>query len=160
MYCPKCAAQNADESRFCRACGANLSLITQAMEGRLPEAADSRFARALRKKREPSIERAVTSLFVGLGFLTVALGIGLTGEKGAFTMLIPAFYFLGRGVAQIISLQSAAKQAQPPLPSPMHPATTNELSPAQLPARSLPVSITEETTRALSPAIESVRDRK
>lgn len=159
MYCPKCAAQNVDESRFCRACGANLSLIAQALEGRLPEAPDSRFVHALQRKREPSIERAVTSLFAGFGFLAVALGIGLTGEKGALTMLIPAFYFLGRGVAQIISLQSAAKQAKPPLPPPMHPAT-NELPPAQLSAGSLPGSVTEETTRTLSPAIESVRDRK
>jgi hypothetical protein len=37
MYCPKCAAQIEDTQKFCRACGANVSLVSQALEGRPPE---------------------------------------------------------------------------------------------------------------------------
>jgi hypothetical protein len=42
MYCPKCATQNTDETKFCRSCGSNLSLVPQALTGRLPEARSGR----------------------------------------------------------------------------------------------------------------------
>ncbi len=35
-YCPKCAAQNAEDAKYCRACGANISLVSQALSGQLP----------------------------------------------------------------------------------------------------------------------------
>ncbi len=31
MFCPKCGAQNGQESRFCRGCGEDLSLVSQAL---------------------------------------------------------------------------------------------------------------------------------
>ena len=33
MFCPKCATQNLDGASFCRSCGANISLIPQALAG-------------------------------------------------------------------------------------------------------------------------------
>lgn len=36
-YCPKCAAQNAEDAKFCRSCGANISLVSQALSGELLE---------------------------------------------------------------------------------------------------------------------------
>jgi len=36
MFCPKCGIQNDDEPRFCRGCGENLKVISQAMSIRLP----------------------------------------------------------------------------------------------------------------------------
>src|SRR5438067_8114902 len=36
MYCPKCGIQNNDEMKFCRGCGEDLNLISQAMTRRLP----------------------------------------------------------------------------------------------------------------------------
>ncbi|MFN2482444.1 MAG: zinc-ribbon domain-containing protein, partial [Pyrinomonadaceae bacterium] len=35
MFCPKCAAHNLDEAKFCRACGADISLVPQALTGQL-----------------------------------------------------------------------------------------------------------------------------
>ena len=32
MYCPRCATQNLDGSKFCRACGTNLETIAIALE--------------------------------------------------------------------------------------------------------------------------------
>ena len=37
MFCPKCAAQNADDAKFCRACGTDISLVPQAVTGQLAE---------------------------------------------------------------------------------------------------------------------------
>ena len=36
MFCPKCATQNLDGASFCRSCGANISLIPQALAGQVP----------------------------------------------------------------------------------------------------------------------------
>ncbi|MGH9956462.1 MAG: zinc-ribbon domain-containing protein, partial [Pyrinomonadaceae bacterium] len=33
MFCPKCAAQNLDGASYCRVCGANISLVPQAITG-------------------------------------------------------------------------------------------------------------------------------
>ncbi|MFL6228411.1 MAG: zinc ribbon domain-containing protein [Pyrinomonadaceae bacterium] len=35
MFCPKCAAQNVDDAKFCRACGADIRLVPHALTGRL-----------------------------------------------------------------------------------------------------------------------------
>src|SRR5262245_18975210 len=35
MYCPKCAAQNHDQTNFCRSCGAELKIVALAMNGQL-----------------------------------------------------------------------------------------------------------------------------
>ena len=36
MYCPNCAAQIEDTQKYCRSCGANVSLVSQALKGILP----------------------------------------------------------------------------------------------------------------------------
>jgi hypothetical protein len=35
MYCPKCAAQNLDDAKFCRACGADIRFVPHALAGRI-----------------------------------------------------------------------------------------------------------------------------
>ena len=82
MFCPKCATQNADDARFCRSCGTDISLVPQAVSGTLAERMaaaeervavaddDSRRGRRRRRRHEeerrpPSIERAVRSFFMG-----------------------------------------------------------------------------------------------
>src|SRR5882762_3876555 len=53
MYCPKCATENIDSARFCRACRANLSLVPQALSGHVreetPDAEDA--IKGARKRR-------------------------------------------------------------------------------------------------------------
>jgi hypothetical protein len=119
MFCPKCATQNVDGASFCRSCGANISLIPSALSGTLPQtsADDSDFHSRRRKRRdrdkpiEASMERGVLNIFVGLGFLFAALAVTYKFPGGIFwgwSLLIPGFSALGRGVASIVAARRAA----------------------------------------------------
>ena len=158
MFCPKCAAQNVDGASFCRVCGANISLVPQALSGHLPAAADiGRDARRARKRdeREPSIESAITTICTGLAFLivSVVLAFSAMGYGWWFWMLIPAFSCLGSGIAQYAKykemrsrfLQPVAIQspvsARPPVVA-LPTRNTGEMAPQ-------PASVTEGTTRHL-----------
>jgi len=117
MFCPKCAAQNVEGASFCRVCGANISLVHQALTGRLPQAAPTDgldFVRRKRRQRDeerqPTIERGIVKLFVGLGFIVAALAV-MSRFPGGFTwgwaLFIPAFSSIGKGIAQIVAARAA-----------------------------------------------------
>lgn len=163
MFCPKCATQNLEGASFCRSCGANISLVPQALTGQLPEAVHeelegSRDAR--RRKRHsgpPTVSEGIRHTFMGMGFIVLAAALALFGsELGGkawwFWMLIPAFIFLGKGIGQIVQVKQQSKSlpqpsASPAIPSP-HPLNV-------LPSRNTaelvrtPPSVTEGTTRHL-----------
>ena len=159
MFCPKCATQNIDGASFCRVCGANISLVPQALNGQPVAAPDySRAARRSRKRegREPTIEHALKNVFVGIAFLFVALALGLSGE-GRFWwywLLIPAFSSLGKGIAEYVRLREAQKKPLP-LSGYSQPAIAAPPAHVSLPARNTgelvapPPSVTEGTTRHL-----------
>lgn len=122
MFCPKCATQNVDGASFCRACGANISLLSQALSGRLPQSQPVDNLRGrLRKKRdrdiEPSIERGILNVFMGLGFIVAALAVMSRFPAGMFwgwCFFIPGFQHIGRGVAQIVGARRQSAAAFPP----------------------------------------------
>jgi hypothetical protein len=169
MYCPKCAAQNAEDIKFCRVCGANLSLVTQALSGQLPEvSSDHQHGRRRRRERDhggpANLGSGITKLFTGLGFIMVALALMFTpmGRAWWFWMLIPGFASLGKGIAEIATFKYTQKQQLSPPPSavplaPPRARNTGELAPP--PALSPPPaynplpppSVTEGTTRHLDP---------
>ena len=119
MFCPKCAAQNVDGASFCRVCGANVSLVPQALTGQVPEArADDYGSRRLRRRIrereriEPSMEKGIMNVFMGIGFIIAALAIMFKFPSGVFwgwSLFIPGFSHLGRGVASIV----AARRNEP-----------------------------------------------
>src|SRR5882672_11220255 len=105
MFCPKCAAQNLDGASFCRVCGANISLVPQALAGQLPAVVDGQPAVPNGKhEKEPSLDGAITVTFVGVAFLviSVVLAFSAMGYGWWFWMLIPAFACLGSGIAQLV----------------------------------------------------------
>ena len=71
MFCPKCAAQNLDEAKFCRACGADISLVPQALTGQLASRDDdvSEFDESGRSR----VERGTRKLVEGVCFLSAFL---------------------------------------------------------------------------------------
>ena len=162
MFCPKCATQNNEGAKFCRLCGADISLISHAMTGQIPKAItddnyDDRKSRRERKReRPPSVERGVKSLFMGIGFLLVAFALSRSREGFGwwYWMLIPAFSMIGGGVAEFLrartahkglpfqSSQTQAAMSDAPHVNVLPPRNTNELV-------APPPSVTEGTTRHL-----------
>jgi hypothetical protein len=163
MFCPKCATQNIDGAHFCRACGANISLIPTALTGQLPTAAptEDRRSRRRNRSRQPSLDEGIRSSFMGLGFLAVAVALAIYGAPiGAnvwwFWMLIPAFAMMGKGISEIVrarqlkssqtTTQNQFSNLSPPQDFPR--SNTNELH--------APVaSVTEGTTRHLGANAET-----
>ena len=159
MFCPKCAAKNIDGASFCRVCGANISLVPQALAGQPLSQQDSRELRRSRRKRisrEASIEHALKNVFIGIAWCLIAFALNWTG-RGAwwwFWLLIPAFGALGKGVAEYIRYREERNQpAQLSGYSP--PTLAQPQEPPALPARRTgelvmpPASVTEGTTRHL-----------
>lgn len=173
MFCPKCATQNVDGASFCRVCGANISLVPQALTGQLPAAeGDSRAARRARRRhaREPTLDHALKNIFMGVAFLFVsfALARSFAGAGWWFWMLIPAFSLLGKGVANIVTTLHA-QRAFPPTYTAIPPQMNTAGLPPQANYETLtpqpnyetvpPPSVTETTTRHLDAKKDSYSER-
>ena len=166
MFCPKCATQNLEDAKFCRSCGADISLVPQVMTGqlaaRLSAADDAGARRRGRGKRcdePPSIERAVRSLFMGLAFLFIAFAIKTWmpgGHVWWFWMFLPSAGLLGDAVSTYLRLAAEGKNQAAALPyaqaqtSALPPRHAGSLSPADTGGMSPPPSVTEGTTRHLA----------
>jgi len=160
MFCPKCATQNLDGASFCRSCGANISLIPQALAGQplQPEYDNSRAGRRMRRRgRELSLDHAFKNIFMGIAFLIVAIALSRSiGEGWWFWLLLPAFSMMGTGVAQYIRLKEQEKKnllVNPPgsqtFPDRYAPPPRNLSAPQTGEMRSPVSSVTEGTTRHL-----------
>lgn len=160
MFCPKCAAQNLDGASFCRVCGANISLVPQALHGHVPVQADAphELTRAERRalKRAPTLDNAFRNAFMGIAFLlvTIALSLSSVGRGWWFWMLIPAFSMMGTGIAQYIRFKEFQNRSLPgfvPGPQPIQPAASTQAFPRRNTGELMapPASVTEGTTRHL-----------
>ncbi len=168
MYCPRCAVQNTDDAKFCRSCGADISLVPDAisgqLSGRLAAAESGNFrSRDDMRKGPPSIDRAVRSFFTGLAFLLVAFAVRSYAPAGHiwwFWMFIPAFAGFGDSVATYLRVKEERQRLAPPSFVPaqnsMHaPAGVGELSPQRETGEMVrPPSVTEGTTRHLGVPVE------
>jgi hypothetical protein len=166
MYCPNCAAP-IDGVKFCRSCGSNVSLVQQAMSGQLPQSDDAegeihwghRHHKKKDRKKEPSIEAAITEFFTGIGFVIAAIAILVFVPSGVFwwwSMLIPAFAVIGEGLGKYLRWREHRRK-QASLKEPGNRHVDYYQSPAQASALSAPTtselvkpsSVTEHTTRHL-----------
>jgi len=158
MFCPKCATQNIEGASFCRSCGANISLIPQALSGQLPTApVNANVERAFRRKRwkEPSLDEGARLLMMGVAFVVISILIGKYSPGGWtwwYWMLIPAATFLGRGISNIIRVKQAKNETAPTFGQPQmnSAARLQNLPVARTGELMTPVpSVTEGTTRHL-----------
>jgi hypothetical protein len=156
MFCPKCATQNLEGASFCRVCGANISLVPQALTGQMvqpqPETGEENCTG--RKGKPVTLETSFKHMFMGVAFLIISIALSRSiGAVWWFWMLIPAFSLMGKGVAEYIRVREQEKRMAmmpPRMPAIQSPQTgpvalprrTDELRPA------VP-SVTEGTTRHL-----------
>ena len=154
MFCPKCATQNLDGASFCRGCGANISLVPQALTGQMMQAPveeveeSGRRRRRRRDRGEVTLDQAFKNIFMGIGFLLVAIALSRTiGQAFWFWFLLPAFSMMGTGIAQYIRVREREKRSllEPP------PARQSFVQPPRPPEelRAPVASVTEGTTRHL-----------
>lgn len=127
MFCPNCAAEFGDQ-KFCRSCGANVSLVPHALTGKLPivHEEDYRMRRRRRKSATPTLDSAISRMFTGMAFMACALAIWRFMPGGGvwwFWMLIPAFATFGEGVGKLIRIRNEQRaQAVLPAATPNPPA--------------------------------------
>jgi hypothetical protein len=143
MFCPKCAAQNLDGASFCRSCGANISLVPQALTGQLvpPESSVPEERHGRRRGRALTLDQAFKNIFIGFAFLFIAIALSRSiGQGWWFWMLIPAFSLMGTGIAQFIRIREREKQGL------LNPPPATPVLPERPIARP---SVTEGTTRHL-----------
>lgn len=179
MFCPRCAAQNTEEAKFCRSCGTDISLVPQAITGVLAEKLavgedDSLSRRDRRHARKHggapvNIERVVRGIFMGLAFIFVAFAARTWAPAGNiwwFWLFIPAFGMLADGVSTGLRLAEERKRQQQPAAPPFYtpPPTAVPHAPRvnELPRRNTgemipPPSVTEGTTRHLGVPVERTR---
>ena len=156
MFCPKCATQNLEGASFCRVCGANISLVPQALTGQMvqPQPEIDEESCGGKKGRPLTLEVAFKNMFMGIAFLIISIALSRTiGAVWWFWMLIPAFSLMGKGVAQYIRVRDREKRIAmmpPRIPAIQSPQT----GPTALPRRTDELrppmtSVTEGTTRHL-----------
>src|SRR4051812_16729244 len=165
MFCPKCATQNVDGASFCRVCGANISLIPQALSGQLPAATqppDDYFS-SRRRRREPSMDNAVRAFMTAIGFSVIALLIAKFGSGSStwwFWFLVPAAMSFARGLSEVTRCRLRKSQtptittnvAQPQL----NTVRLQDISAPKTGELFTPVpSVTEGTTRHLAPEAQT-----
>jgi hypothetical protein len=156
MFCPKCATQNLDGASFCRGCGANISLVPQAMTGQMMqtppvdevEESGGRKRRGQRA-REASLDHSFKNIFMGVAFLIIAIALSRSGFGQAwwFWMLLPAFSLMGTGLAMYIRVREREKRAALMPPPIGHTFSEQPRAPGEL--RPPVASVTEGTTRHL-----------
>jgi len=155
MFCPKCGSQNADETKFCRGCGGDISNVLAVVDGKAPRA-----GLALAEKQIELSSTGWRGLLGGLGFLIVAgLASGVSGRVSTFAlfMLVFGFVFIATGVSRFIQVKGLKRLLKPPGLEHERAISSGETAYIQ-PPRSLfetddltatPRSVTEKTTTHL-----------
>ena len=154
MFCPNCATKNIDGAHFCRSCGANISLVPQALTGQLPPAnppVDDDYGR--RRRRGRSSDYAIRSIMTGFMFAVMAVMISRFAPGGSrwwFWLLVPAFMMFARGLSEFARI-GRRKSETVKAPQPMVNAVrTPEMPVPRTGELMTPVpSVTEGTTRHL-----------
>ena len=162
MFCPKCAAQNLEGASFCRTCGANISLVPQALTGQIAQrppddTVEEYYAPGRRRRRQLTLDIAFKNIFIGIAFLIISIALSRSiGAAWWFWMLIPAFSLMGKGIAQYIRVREREQRGEfaAPRVEPAQVAPPAQAGPGTLPRRTdelrPPVpSVTEGTTRHL-----------
>ena len=150
MYCPNCAA-SIDNVKYCRSCGANVSLVPQALTGKISGPEGQTLKDGRRHRSPATLENAVKSFFIGIAFLIIAGAVLRFAPAGGiwwFWLLLPAITMIGEGIAKYMRWRnekeleavSLALPNQEPAQQLSAPHTSSLEEPSQ------PSSVVEHTT--------------
>jgi hypothetical protein len=158
MYCPHCGIRNAQETKFCRGCGEDLRLVSQAVTKSLPLVIAHRVDEAIDRGREgwqsyqlfrAEHRKAFAQTLMGLSSLFVViwmlmLGHGSVSFAGGF-LLVMCLSLLLTSVHELLTKKRQGRQTREP------EELTSSFSTKELPAsyEQPAASVTEPTTRKL-----------
>ena len=155
MYCPKCGIQNNDETKFCRGCGENLKVVSQAMSRHLPVILASKMDAYLERKNSRIRRDSIYGALSGTIFLICGLYFIIEGKtswaRSSFFVAIGCIALLWSLWDHLVYKRSLSLDVRVV----RGPPTADEL--AQIDAAQIvepPASITESTTRHFDATIE------
>jgi predicted phage tail protein len=158
MYCPHCGAQNAKETKFCRSCGEDLRLVTQAVTRSLPLVIAHRVDEAIDRGRggwqsyqlfRTEHRKAFSQVLMGLSSLFIVvwmlmLGHGSVSFASGF-LLVMSISMILTSVHELWSKKRQGGQTREAEELPSSFSTKELLAAHDAPV----VSVTESTTREL-----------
>lgn len=167
MYCPRCAAQNLDDAKFCRGCGTSLETIALALAGKLPlarkkdEDDDEEEPKTWMEKRRKGVNKLVRATGLLGSSLLIGTALGLFSNQNDWIFVWMVFcgwmavwgvFSLVSGIQYLLDARYTRKYLGPAARDTGQLSSGREFK--QLPERDLsmhvpPVSVTEQTTRAL-----------
>lgn len=175
MFCPKCGTQNPDTGKFCRSCGSDLAVVSEALTGRggqIPEIVgdDRRAARRHLNRNDPdeAWSAGARQSILGIGFFVISMVLFFTDVAGGsgwwWAMLFPAFSLFATGIGSIVRARRLEQRQQAAIGTgsqqylggtnaPSLPASNTDYVPVGSMYKTgdlAPPSVTDGTTRHLS----------
>jgi hypothetical protein len=151
MYCPRCATQNDEAVKYCRACGENLGVISLVLSKRLPAKLIAKLDEYLEWKNERLRRDSIFSAVAGGIFLLLSI-FHLAGEGLSITVIftfICACILFFWSIWYYLVYQRSLSVNKKSIEAPAVPGR-EEISPGNiLNLSSSPGSVTESTTKRL-----------
>ena len=179
MFCPKCGTKNPDDGKFCRKCGTDLAVVSQAIgnesdsgSGNLAIYVDPTGISAQvydsKKTKDPDdiFSSGLRQTIGGFGFLVISALLFLTnvanGQRWWWALLFPAFSMMASGISKIAKANRLEKRKTDSTNAPkpvssnpvasLPPTRTDYVSPNSEKYQTgdlVPSSVIENTTRHL-----------
>ncbi len=168
MYCPRCAAQNLDDAKFCRGCGTNLETVVLALSGGLQPARDvDESSKDWLSVRHEGVQKMIKGSGLLGASLVIGTALGLFSNTNDWIIIWMIFvgWMAAWGVIALVSGVGSLTEARflkrrmEQSSVPYLPRRSTEMTTAELPAAQFvgPLSVTEHTTRTLPPQPREVK---
>ena len=163
MFCPRCAVQNLEGAKFCRACGTNLEIVALALAGQqLPSKSDGEPEETWLQMRRRGVSSLVRASGLLGSSLVIGAALGLFSNQSDWIIIWMVFcgwmavwgvFSLVSGVQALLESRYARAELNETR-APQQLRTGNQLQsfPETISGAAIPIpqSVTEQTTRSLA----------